>query len=125
MESQKFKKNFTLFFLLLIIQINSFSNTNIIHENSAFPKVISLEDKNVLIFSSIIGENICIETKLDKNGQKIYSYIYHNLSLSEKDSLVVTNNNINKESILIHYDNFSNLTIKKLNKGNIIFASFS
>ena len=120
MVPQKIKKQFTFFFFLLIIQINSFSTHNIIHENSAFPKVISLEDQNVLIFSSIIGENRCIETKFDKNGEKIYSYIYHNLSLSAKDSLVVPNNNINKESILIHNDNFSNLIIKKLNKGNLI-----
>ena len=39
---------------------------------------------------------MCIETKLDKNGQKIYSYIYYYLSLSEKDSLIVSNNDINK-----------------------------
>ena len=123
MKAQNIKKIFHfLFFLLMISKLNCKNTTyqKIIHENSNYPKVIRLHDQSVLIFSSIIDENKYRETKLNKNGEKIYSYIYYNLSFSANDMLVASHNDINQESLLIHQDNSSYIIIKKLRQGNII-----
>ena len=123
MKAQNIKKIFHfLFFLLMISKLNCNITTyqKIIHENSNYPKVITLHNQSVLLFSSIIDENKYRETKLNKNGEKIYSYIYHNLSFSANEILVASHNDTEKESILIHQDNSSYITIKKLSQGNII-----
>ena len=122
MEPQNMKKIFHfLFFLLIIPQLNCNITAfhKIIHENSNYPKVIILHNQSALIFSSIIGENKYRETKLNKNGEIIYSYIYYNLSFSANDMLVASHNDINQESLLIHQDN-SSIIIKKLRQGNLI-----
>ena len=40
--------------------------------NTQFPKVITLEDGNVLVVTTVIGEQKIYVTKLDKNGEVIY-----------------------------------------------------
>ena len=63
------KMKLTLFLsVLLIYQINSLSNTyhEIIHEDSELAKVCTLDDQNVLILSSVRGQQKTKESKLDK-----------------------------------------------------------
>ena len=69
------KMKLTLFLsILLIYQINSLSFTYhvIIHEDSEFEKVCTLDDQNVLILSSVRGQQKTKESKLDKKGKVIY-----------------------------------------------------
>ena len=59
---------------LLFCQINTKSTTyqEIIHEDSEFAKVCTLEDQNVLVLSTIIGRQKCLESQYDKTGDVVY-----------------------------------------------------
>ena len=35
-----------------------------VHQDSQFPKVVVLDDQSVIVFSSVIAGNMCLETKL-------------------------------------------------------------
>ena len=60
--------------VVLISQINTNANTyqEILHIDSRFPKVCTLEDKGVIVISPIRGEQKTKESKLDLKGNVIY-----------------------------------------------------
>ncbi len=59
----------------IIYQINSLAETreDLLNINAQLPKVCTLEDGNVLAISTLVGEQKFNVTKLDKDGEAIYS----------------------------------------------------
>ena len=104
MQAQNMKL-ILLSLFLLFSQVITLSDTihEEIHEDSQFPKVVTLDDQSVLVFSSIIGEKKCLETKLDKKGEYIYGDIPHTQGLSGSDLLTSPHDGTNKNSILFHH----------------------
>ena len=76
--------------ILLIYQINSLSNLyhEIIHVDSEFAKVCTLDDKNVLVLSSVRGEQKTKESKFDKKGNVVYGNSTLNIGYSGSAELV-------------------------------------
>ena len=74
---------------LLISHVFSLSGTEHeeVHQDSQFPKVVVLDDQSVIVFSSVIAGNMCLETKLNKKGEWIYGDIPHNHSMSGSDTI--------------------------------------
>ena len=103
MQVQKSQILFLSIFLL-ISPIFSHSNTfqEEIHEDAQWPKVANLDDGSVLIFSHVIGEKKCLETKLDKKGEFIYGDIPHNQTISPSDVLIAPHQNPDQVSVLVH-----------------------
>jgi len=99
------KSKIFFFLFLLVSQINSLSDTiqEELHDDSQFPKVVNLDDQGVLIFSPIIGLNKFLESKLDKKGEFVRSYISHNQSICANDVLAALHNIPGSDSILIHH----------------------
>ena len=60
-----------------------------VHDNSQFPMVTELDVQSVIVFSSVIGGNKILESKLNKKGEWIYGDIPHNQSSSGSDRLTV------------------------------------
>ena len=67
-------KLYILVSLLLISQISSLSYTfhYFVHDDSEYAKVCTLDNKNVLVLSSVLGVQKTKESKLDKTGEVIY-----------------------------------------------------
>ena len=78
-----------LFLTLLISHVFSLSGAEHeeVHQDSQFPKVVVLDDQSVIVFSSVIAGNMCLETKLNKKGEWIYGDIPHNHSMSGSDTI--------------------------------------
>ena len=76
--------------LLLFCQINSLSYTyhHIIHEDSEYAKVCTLDDQNVLVLSSIRGERKSKESLLDKKGNVVYGNMTLNAGYTGSAQLV-------------------------------------
>ena len=74
MKTMNMKLYMLIISLLLFCQINTKSTTyqEIIHEDSEFAKVCTLEDQNVLVLSAIIGRQKCLESQYDKTGDVVY-----------------------------------------------------
>ena len=86
-------KNMRLYIFLsfvLIYQINSFANTfqDIIHIDSELAKVCKLNDKSVLVLSSVRGVQQTKESKLDEKGNVIYGNSTLNLGYTASAELV-------------------------------------
>ena len=113
---------FILSFILLYSRFFTLSSTyqEIIHENSLNPIAVNSADGSVLLFSSIKDSNKIKETKLDKNGKKINSYIYNNITLSLNDIIISLNYEATQESLLIHHEKFSHEIFTKLSQGKIL-----
>ena len=121
MQAQNIK--LILFSLLLLFsQVSSLADTihEEVHEDSQFPKVVTLDDQSVLIFSSVIGEKKCLETKLDKKGEYIYGDIPHTQGLSGSDVLTSPHDGTNQNSILFHHGDLSYEMITTYNQNNLI-----
>ena len=60
--------------LCIIFQINSLSSTNeeIVHIDSEFPKICTLEDGNIIILTSLLGKQQTLVSKVDKFGNVIF-----------------------------------------------------
>ena len=82
-------KSLILCLLFLLSQVNSLADTiqEEIHDDSQFPKVVVLDDQSVLVFTKVVGLNKCLETRLDKKGETLSSYIPHDQGLSGSDIL--------------------------------------
>ena len=91
-----------------------------IHEDSQFPKVVTLDDQSVLVFSSIIGEKKCLETKLDKKGEYIYGDIPHTQGLSGSDLLTSPHDGTNKNSILFHHGDLPYEMVTTYNQNTLL-----
>ena len=81
----------TMFLIILFIyQVNSLSYTyhEIIHEDSEYAKVCSLDDQNVLVLSSVRGEQKSKESKLDKKGNVVYGNMTLNFGYPGSSQLV-------------------------------------
>lgn len=115
-------KNLFLFMLFLFSKVYSKGDFSYqeIHNNSHYPKIITLEDKNVLVFSSIFGSNKTLESKLNKKGELIYSYTHDKLNLSLSDKLILPKNSTNQNILLFHHDNLPYEVISIFSKGKII-----
>ena len=113
---------FILSFILLYSRIYTLSSTyqEIIHENSLNPIAVNSVDGSVLLFSSIKDSNKIKETKLDKNGEKINSYIYNNITLALGDKIISLSYEETQESLLIHHEKFSHEIFTKLSQGKIL-----
>ena len=86
-------KNMKIVLLLLIAfiyQINTLSTVyqDIIHEDSEYAKVCTLDDKNVLVLSSVKGIHKAKESLLDKKGNVIYGNAILDNSYSSSAQLV-------------------------------------
>ena len=111
-----------LIIFLLISQANSLSDTiqEEMHDDSQFPKVANLPDGTVLIFSPVIGVNKFLESKLDKKGEFIYSYISHNQSICANDVLATLYGVPESDSILIHHGSLPYEMISEYKKSNLV-----
>ena len=128
----KFKnmKIYLVSLLIIFSQINSLANSyqEEIHDNAQFTKAYTLDDENVVVIISVPGEQKVYETKLDKNGETIYSYIPFNASYSSNAELIVPHSkdgNIS-DSLLFHH-NKQNLPgaepydfVTEFNQGKVI-----
>ena len=76
--------------LLLFCQINSLSYTyhDIIHEDSEYAKVCTLDDQTVLVLSTIRGEKKSKESLLDKKGNVVYGNMTLNAGYTGSAQLV-------------------------------------
>ena len=102
-------KYLILCLLFLLSKVNSLSDTiqEEIHDDSQFPKVVVLDDQSVLVFSKIVGLNKCLETKLDKKGETVYSYIPHDQGLAGSDILTSPHSATNQYPILVGHGGLS------------------
>ena len=121
MQAQNMKL-ILLSLFLLFSQVITLSDTihEEIHEDSQFPKVVTLDDQSVLVFSSIIGEKKCLETKLDKKGEYIYGDIPHTQGLSGSDLLTSPHDGTNKNSILFHHGDLPYEMITTYNQNTLL-----
>ena len=81
----------TMFLIILFIyQVNSLSYTyhEIIHEDSEYAKVCTLDDHNVLVLSSVRGEQKSKESKFDKKGNVVYGNMTLNFGYPGSSQLV-------------------------------------
>ena len=78
----------------LISKINTLAYTYqyILHKNSVFPKVCTLKDGNVIVVSSALGVSAANVTKLDKEGNIIYTDFTLNQGFSEDAHIVQPEN---------------------------------
>ena len=105
--------------LLLIYQINSLSNLyhEIIHVDSEFAKVCTLDDENVLVLSSIRGLQKTKESKLDKKGNVVYGNSTLNFGYSGSAELIQPHSvNGSQPEFLLSYHNKQNLNGKLPNE---------
>ena len=116
------KSSIFLLIFLLISQVNPLSDTiqEELHDDSQFPKVINLSDGTVLILSPVIGVNKILESKLDKKGEFIYSYISHNQSMCANDALAAIYGLPESDSILIHHGSLPYEMISEYKKSNLV-----
>ena len=121
MQAQNMKL-ILLSLFLLFSQVITLSDTihEEIHEDSQFPKVVTLDDQSVLVFSSIIGEKKCLETKLDKKGEYIYGDIPHTQGLSGSDLLTSPHDGTNKNSILFHHGDLPYEMVTTYNQNTLL-----
>ena len=125
------RKNFTLLILLLIcsiFNINALGNTNekILHENSEFPKVCTLEDEYVLALGSKHGdEQVTSVGKVDKQGDILFNDGVINIGYTADAQLLQTKNTFlyflahhNKEGVSQYAAKEKLVTFK--DKGTII-----
>ena len=91
-----------------------------IHKNAQYSKILNLDDQNVLVFSSIIGTNKILESKLDKKGELLYTLVHYNLSFSYSDILIAPHSDSNQDILLLHTnEKLLNLEIIQFNGFNI------
>ena len=81
-------------FLILAFPILSLPNTfqEIVHENSQYPKVCTLKDKNVLTISALIGEDKTLKSKYDSKWETLYSDKPLNIGISSNAKIVEPQN---------------------------------
>ena len=122
----------------LITKINPLAYTYqyILHRNSEFPKVCTLSDENVIVVSSAIGASATNVTKLDKEGNIIYTDLTLNQGFSEDAHIVQPKNSDlyfmelhdkisnNKKENLLTFKDKSN-TIKTAQRKNGIYQKTS
>lgn len=67
------------------------TNQEEVHEDSQYPKPITMYNKDVVIFSSILGENKCLVSQYNKKGRIVFSDISSDISDSGSGRLVTVN----------------------------------
>jgi len=79
----------------IIYQIGSLAEAreDLLNINTELPKIITLEDGNVLAVSSVKGEQKIYVTKLDKNGDVIYRNVTINYGYTSSAKLVESDKN--------------------------------
>ena len=115
---------FLALFILFISQVYSDANTfeELVHENAQFPKAYTLNNKHVLVISSVIGENKCLVSEYDEDGETVYADMPLNISDSGSAQMVCVNENAiifghNKQNLArsIPYD-----TITRIKQGRYV-----
>ena len=81
---------FLISFILLISQVYTLAMTNQeeVHEDSQYPKAFTLYNKDVVIFSSITGQNKCLVSQYNKKGQIVFSDFPSDISDSGSGKIV-------------------------------------
>ena len=76
--------------ILLVTQIYTLSTTyqEEVHEDAQYPKPFTLYNKDVVIISSIVGENKCLVSQYNEKGEVVYSDISLNVSDSGSGKFV-------------------------------------
>ena len=64
------------------------TNQEEVHEDSQYPKAFTLYNKDVVIFSSITGQNKCLVSQYNKKGQIVFSDIPSDISDSGSGKIV-------------------------------------
>ena len=108
---------------LSITQVYSHANTyqEEVHEDAQYPKAFTLYNKEVVILSSIIGQNKCLVSQYNEQGELVYADITLNISDSGSGKITAI-----KDDIYTFGHNKQNLPnakaidiLAKLNQGQL------
>ena len=107
---------------LLFSHVFSFSTTyhEDVHQDCQFPKVVVLDDQSVIVFSSTIGGNKCLETKLSKKGEWIIGDIPHNESISGSDALTAAHDGTEQNPTLVAHGKLSHEMIYSYDNNKLV-----